>query len=54
MGALPKGKNERAWREYLYRSMRAVKDNLGRSLAGEVNIKIRSAITCLVVLTVDS
>jgi hypothetical protein len=34
--------------------MRAVKGNLGHSLAGGVEIKIRSAITYLVVLTVDS
>ena len=28
----PQRKNKRAWREHVYRSMRAVKDNLGHSL----------------------
>ena len=46
-GALPKGNNERAWREHVDRPMRAVKGNLGHSLAEGVEIKIQSPMTCL-------
>ena len=32
MGALSRERNKRAWKEHLYRSMRAVKGSLGHSL----------------------